>query len=247
MLPFPTMNQFGNKVLKWYTGNEVIAYDSAIYDNKGFTDYTGKEITSYSTVYGQSGVMPTLGTLEGKYGTGINMNRGSIGNVGLSPNYLSGSWCVDFWVAYSTLGTQNDFLPFYPLMNDNNATGGTNLEFQCHSTAKYLSVYQSGVWLKTGNTYLNELISSNYNHFCMQFDNSTKTLYVFVNGVLKFTFTGLNYSLPTTTHNGFVWGNYASRSTSSAVIERYRIRTGMYFSNTGFSTSDSYLYPGTQL
>lgn len=247
MLPFSTINQYGNQITNWYTGTEVLAYDSKIYKNTAFTDYTGKTITSIQNVYGVAGVMPTIGTQTFQYGTGINLNRGSIGNIGLSPGYLSGSWCVDFWVAYTTIGNTNDFLPFYPLMNDNNATGGTLLEFQSNSGTKYFSVFQNSVFLKTATVYLNELRTPTYNHFAIQYNFSTKTLYLYINGVLKITFTSLNYTVPNTTYNGFIWGNYGTRSSSAACIERYRIRTGVYFSPTGFSPDDSTLYPGSPL
>lgn len=260
MIPFARISQYGNRFTTWYTGTELIAYDSNIFNASGFRDYTGKTISVLSTVYGTVGVAPTIGTqTDLDYGVGINLNRGSIGAVSqISTSYLPGDWICDFWVKYTSVGsTVNDFLAFYPLMNDKNASG-TSYEFQSRGDTRYFAAYynngSTGVYQATASTYLTELRDAKWHHFCIQYNSTAKTLYVYIDGVVKIIFTSLTpVQVTGTTHNGFIWGNYQSRSSSAACIDRYRLRTGNYVPQSGavgdtaFSPSSLYLYPGTKL
>jgi len=261
MLPFPQLVEYGNTVIHkdWYDGVDLVAWDSSLFNSTGFTDYTGKTISVITNVYGQGGTIPTIGTqTDLSYGHGVNMNRGSIGAASnqVSTSYLTGNWMCDFWVKYTTIGTQNDFLPFYPLMNDINASGGRAYEFQSRSDTKFFAAYynngSSGVWVQTSNTYLNELKTGTWHHFCMQYTASTSTLNVYVDGIIRITFTGYTpVAVTNTTHNGFLWGNYLGRSTASACVERYRLRTGNYvpsvgtIGSTAFTPDTQTLYPNS--
>ena len=260
MLPFPQLVEYGNTVIhkEWYDGVDLIAYDSSLFSQSGFTDYTGKTVSVITNPYGQTGSIPTKGTqTDLQYGTGINMNRGSIGaaNSQISTSYLTGDWMCDLWVKYTTIGSNNDYLPFYPLMNDSNGTGRA-YEFQSRSDTKYFAAYYnngtSGTWVQTANTYLNELKTGSWHHFCMQYTVSTSTLNVYVDGIIKIIFTGYTpVAVSGTTHNGFLWGNYVGRSSASACVERYRLRTGNYvpsvgiIGSTAFNPDTQTLYPNS--
>lgn len=260
MIPFARISTYGNTVRNWYDGADLIAYDSAIYNNSGFTDYTGKSVTSLSTIYGSTGVLPSKGTqTDLSYGSGINLNRGSIGSINsISTTYLTQDWMCDFWVKYTTVGSVvNDFLPFYPLMNDTNQSGGRAYEFQSRSDTRYFAAYynngSTGTYIQTASTYLTELRDGAWHHFCMQYKSSTQTFNLYIDGVVKVVFTSfVPVAVTSTTHNGFIWGNFQSRSSSTACIERYRLRTGNYvpfgaIGSTAFSVSSNYLYPGIKL
>lgn len=263
MLPFSRILEYGNEVVHkdWYDGVDLLAYDSSIYNSSGFVDYTGKNVSSFSTVYGVAGSLPTKGTQTGfDYGTGINLNRGSIGaaSTQISTSYLPNNWMVDFWVKFTTVGgTVNDYLPFFPLMNDNNGSGRA-YEFQSSNTGTNngtLGMYYNngsvGTWVKNTPTYLTQFRDANWHHFSIQYTASSQTVNVYIDGVVVIQWTGVvPIAVSPTTHNGFIWGNYQGRSSSTCCIERYRLRTGNYVPSAlvgeqAFTPDSTTLYPGT--
>lgn len=238
MIPFCRPLEYGNRIIRWYTGNEVIAYDYENFDAAGFTDYTGKTVEIYWPY--NNGNLPTQGL------DSINLNSGAIGSKQVSPSYLGGDWCMDMNVKYTQIGASHvEVLPFYPLMNDSNGSGSpTIMEIQGNPTTKYLTRFQGTSWQDIPY-YYPEIRTEIFSHFALQYHYDEKKLYTFVNGVMVCSAT-ITYTTPTATiYNAAIWGNYGHRSGSFCAIDRYRVRTGRYFDVNGFNTGD--IYPGTKL
>lgn len=246
MLPFPPLIQYGNiAAIRWYTGHEIVAYDSSIFNPSGFFDYTGKSMKVGKTVYNVTGnLSPTIGNEVMPYGSGINLNQGVIstyfsGAVGI----FRSSWCLDFYVKQNQSVSGGTAYCPVNFVNDNieTATGSGRLEInhlnvttvaQNSNTASYNGVVSSEIY-----------ISTDFYHYAIQYFN--KRFYIFKNGVLVENF---DFDI-----NGTEWKDLAifgnlyrgNPSSAYAIIERYRLRLGQYFDIAGFDLNT--IYPGVKI
>lgn len=245
MIPFAKIIKLKNEFDTWTKGDEILAYDSqhfAIKTGNNFKDNNGKNCTVTNVMYGNVGVMPSPGAKPFKYGNGINMASGMIYGNGLGSSYLTASWTMDCWVSYNGNNTAN-FLPFYPLMNDSG--GSLSVEFQTRDSpgTGNLACFNGSSYVADIGTNLPVLNDQQWHHFCMMYDFSAKRWYVYVDGV-QVGNVACNYTAFTTaTFAAAVWGNYRNRASTTASIERFRLRAGLSFQTSGFSISDSSLYP----
>ncbi|AMM43812.1 structural protein [Pectobacterium phage vB_PcaM_CBB] len=243
MLPFPRMFEYGNTIARWYTGNEVIAYDSSIFNSNGFTDYAGNTMRVGNVVFQLNGTTPSLG-IGSPFGSGINLNQGYISTFkSTAQGIFTTSWCLDFYVKQNVVVT--DGVAYCPVIfvnsNISNQEFSTRFEIDHFSTTQ---VFQnSGGALYAGNVSSNVYISNVFYHYAIQYLNGR--LYFFKNGILveefSFNITG------TTWQDLAIIGNFgrANPQSSYAVIDRYRLRTGQYFDISGFNLST--IYPGTKI
>lgn len=246
MLPFPQLVKYSNIVQPtWYTGNEIVAYDSLIFSSSGFTDYTGKTMRVGNTVYNVTGnSYPSIGSEVMPYGHGINLNQGVIstyfpGAVGI----FRDSWCLDFYIKQNTTVTGGTACCPVNFVNENIATAssGGRLELnhlnvtsvaQDSSTASYNGSISSQIY-----------ISTSFYHYAIQYFNNK--FYIFKNGILienfDFIIVGINWK------DLAIFGNlYRGNPASTyAIIERYRLRSGQYFDISGFDPET--IYPGTRI
>jgi hypothetical protein len=248
MLPFPRLIEYGNAVLHWYDG-ALIAYDSTlIRTTNTFTDFKNNNMVLTTN---NSSVLPSKGSEVFKYGTGIiipgGINDSSTGNgnasIGTSSvlnSVINSSWAVDFWVKVSTLQNNNGFNLFpithYPSVAWN--TYSTRVAIGCYNNA-YSIWNNSGGALASISGVMNNLGSSTFQHFAMQYDSTNHTITCFLNGVIwgSINFT-INYNTGST---GFLRIMGSNNATYNGIIERYRFRTGLPFISSGFSLST--LYP----
>lgn len=243
MLPFSRMIQYGNITSKWYTGNEIVAYDGSVFNSNGFTDYAGNTMRVGNVVFQTTGTSPSLGS-SSPFGRGINLNKGYISTLKTSATGLfTSSWCLDYYVCQNVSVTGG--VSYCPVIFVNNNI--SNQEFTTRFEIDHFTttqVYQnSGGASYTGSLSTTAYISTTFYHYAIQYLNGR--LYFFTNGILvenfAFNITG------TTWKDLAIIGNFsrANQTTSYAVIDRYRLRTGQYFNISGFNLNT--IYPGTRI
>lgn len=243
MLPFAKLLEFGNTIERWYSGTELVVYDSNRFNPAGFIDYVGNSMRVGNVVFQNSGISPTAGT-GSPFGLGINLQTGYISTLKSSAlGVFINSWCMDYWVCQNMATTGG--VAYCPLIfvntNISNQEFNTRFEIDHFSTT---NVYQNS----SGPSYIGSisstpLLSTTFYHYAIQYLNGR--LYFFKNGILIEDFT---FNITGTTWQDLaIIGNLGrgNPSTSRAIIDRYRLRTGQYFDVAGFDPST--IYPGIQI
>lgn len=240
MFPLSIINEYGNTAVasNWYKGTELVAWDSAIYNSNGFTDYTGKAISVGLGVASQSGtVLPSKSTQGFMYGDMLFLGHGAyIGtrNDVITNEVMSNDWCIDFWL-------KNDGIGFgvYPLISLPNVTTNTgSARLFITSTAS-----NSGIVLIAANSAQvnasakwSQLFDGNVHHYGIQYIASTSQWRFYVDGVLQ---QALTLNIPLTTSRKDIC-LCSTATTYNAYVERYRLRSGQYFTGSTFDTSNIY-------
>lgn len=253
MIPFARMLNYGNVL--WYTGTELIAWDSTglssiLGTTSSTTDYTGRTIQSTRTT--GSGALCSLGAVEKgfEYGRGVTFSTNSaMYNRDLNPSvWLTSSWTLDYWTYQDSIDTQWNY------SQNSIAVSGTPGMLSAGNNRFVIGAYYDstttasnlGVWNNVGasGSYFvqpedrNTWVSTTWLHVCIQYDATTNTFYFYENGVLR---TQFNYTvLPVTLSSTIYCGCSNPGSPVPITIERYRLRSGVQFNLSGFSTSDIY-------
>ena len=252
MLPFPNLFEYGNQT--WYTGTELIAWDStvlkSIMGGTGSTkDYTGGTIQN--TRFSGTGVPCTLGDKSKafQYGQGIKFTTGTaLYNRELNPaTWLTDSWTLDYWTYQSTINTQwlyqmnSIAISATPAM----LSAGNNRfiigsYYDSTTNASNLGVWNnvgpSGSYF-VGSAYKNTWVSLKWVHVCIQYDSGTNTFYFYQDGVLVLQFV---YAIKAVSISTLYSGCSNPGSPGDICVERYRLRRGLQFSTSGFNLGTLY-------
>lgn len=236
---------------KWYTGNELIAYDSYNFNPAGFTDYTGKPMSTGKVILNVTGELPNkFNDNSFQYGGGIRLGSSAsifLGSSRMAPTTLAAAWTLDFWVRCdvasteaSTVGFLNGFYLFFyqnfyspSPNNDSRLLIGPNVNFNGNIS----------LWNNTSNPRYNasnfdaELKGTSWVHFAITYNGSGTTRF-YVNGQLRRS-AAFTLLAPTAAIEFGITG-YQQRGTQKMVIERYRFRSGNYFPANGFDVNTIY-------
>lgn len=251
MLPFSRILQYDNRL--WYTGDELMAWDSSgvstiMGTSNSINDYTGKTIQN--TRFSGSGSTCVLGDPSNgfQYGVGVKFVSGTaLYNRTLVPNtWLMDSWTLDYWTYQSGTNTQ------WWYSQNSIAIGGTAAMLSSGNRFIIGAYYNStagasnvGIWNNVnanGSIFIDQSLrniwcSTSWVHVCIQYDASTNTFYFYENGVLKLT---LVYVIQSVNIGTYFCGCSNPGSPLDVVIERYRLRSGLAFSLDGFDLSTLY-------
>lgn len=252
MIPFPIISNYGNiapEKTDWWKGDELIAFDSELAkdvlgDQGEFTDYTGQTIESNKwsgSVYCTPG--PDTGF---EYGNGIKIPAFAyLYNKNINPTFLLDSWSLDFWTYQNPISAlwnmQSTALNVSG--NPQPVSSGNRFLFGAYSDNSSLSYV--GIWNNVGingsyflpNEYKSLWTNTQWVHLAIQYDSTDNTYYLFENGIMKYSFVYANKAVNIVK---FYTGINNIGSTGNVYIERYRLRSGLQFDKSGFSTKDIY-------
>lgn len=249
MLTAAGSSSSGPPAQKWYTGQEIIAYDSYNFKSAGFTDYTGKSVSCGSRVLGRDGSLPTyFNDNSFKYGKGILMNLNSsifVNNdsSGITASTFTSAWTLDFWVRTDTTpGSSNDFanalyLVLYPSISTAN-TASRLLIAPDGSNNYRVSVWNnSSTRSYTSGTFFDPLKRPKWAHFAITY-NGSNLIRFYINGAVVATGSVTILSSPSAAQFGIA--GYQQEGSQKMIIERYRFRSGNYFPANGFDVNTIY-------
>lgn len=239
MFPFPVMNQYGNVVnSRWYTGTELIAWDSKIYNNKGFTDYTGKQISVGLGVASQTGtLLPSVSNQVFGYGSMVHMGHGAyIGTIAdVIPNtVLSEDWCIDFWL--KNIGTGYGIYPLISLPDVKTHNQAARLYITSTASTSGIVSVAAGSGQVNAASKWNTFFDTNVHHYCIQYIKSSGTWRFYCDGVLQEVLT-LSIALNLTRKDITL---SSTNTTYDAYVERYRLRSGRFYTTNTFNLNDLY-------
>lgn len=244
MFPLPRMLVYDNKKgPPWWQGTDLLAYDSSLFQSTSFVDYLNNTVLVESNPLGVSGNAPELSNQNHAYGKFIQMNSGAIGCATLGYQWMQTEFSLDYWVKYTKIGSDNR-LPLFPFSTNNN-TGGAAWYLQPRDgSATALDVNNGSIWVTSSNNSFTYMKDNNFHHLAIQYRiTPSKVMDLYVDGFLKLTLNLSSFTPPgsSSIKNGYILGNYRTRSESYAAIERVRLRTGENFIGSSFDMNT--LYP----
>lgn len=239
MLPFPVLNQYNNLVDKhWYNGNELIAWDSKIYNSNGFIDYTGKNISVGLGVASQPGtLLPSVSNEVFSYGSMVHMGHGAyIGTIGdvISNSVLSEDWCIDFWL--KNIGTGYGVYPLISLPDVKTHNTSSRLYVTSTSSSSGIVSVAVASGQVNASSKWSTFFDKDIHHYCIQYIKSTSTWRFYCDGILLQILT-LNIAENLSRKDITI----ASTNTSyDAYVERYRLRNGIFYTSDNFDLNNLY-------
>uniref|UniRef100_A0AB39CDY3 Tail fiber protein n=1 Tax=Pseudomonas phage HRDY3 TaxID=3236930 RepID=A0AB39CDY3_9VIRU len=206
----------------WWNANDLVAFDSSLFNAAGFNDFNGNQIISTSRV---ANTLPFLGTESFKYGTGIDLNTTGalLANVAQG-SVMTSPWTIDFWFKESA----NDLLTAWQLYCYQAVVGNYLMICPNNPTTTQMAIWNQSQNVAAGAQGWTVWKSNTaWRHSAVVYDGSKLSFYI--DGVLQgsITWTILSFSKPFgVSHRGF-WGYDVTAS--RIIIERYRMRAGAQF------------------
>ncbi|AGX01920.1 hypothetical protein CF95_gp198 [Erwinia phage PhiEaH1] len=239
----------------WALGTEMLAWDSSIFRDTGFVDYTGKtlKVTSVIPTAGAAvpPLLPSLGAESFQYGKGVEMGHGSVATPPgtIAPGFVTSAWTVDYWKRdLDVLSPVNKHQPLIPLIvyPDLTVNGYWTNRLQCTlgyaNTARLVGIWNNQAAPRINGTKQNDAFyGTDWKHIAVMYSGGK--VYFFCNGVLIDTLT---YTILTPTGNqqvGIMSQSVANSPDVRGMVERYRLRAGALFPTTGFTADTATLYP----
>ncbi len=242
MLPFSRLIEYGNNVVHkpWYTGTDLLAFDSQNVKSSSFVEYTGKTMLASAATpasyndFPVSGLTPQTGFyLKDQW---LRTASGSIPNTA-----LTSAWTLDYWFKNEQMHSTGNLFGYYAILQ---STGTTN-----YTSRILLSPGSSDnnnkvtLWNNTTTPAAYQISTTNvefrntsWTHVAFVY-NGTNTITIYINGLLYDT---MSRAIAAPSGSTF-FGPWGSRNVNSdmTVFERYRFRSGQIWT-TNFNINDIY-------
>lgn len=236
MLPFSRMLEYGNEVIykDWYTGNELMAFDSLIVNPNGFTDYTGKNLLSSNVSKNNSTDLPFEGT-------GFKINSGwlrYVVNTFIGTRFTT-SWTLDYWLKNEIYYADGNTLSYQNFYFATTISGDyfnrLGISFSSGNDSNKCTVWnnsQSPVAYQANGT--NEVFRDTiWMHVALVYDDVLKRINLYKNGSIV-DYVSINISACS---GNLYCGPYGE--STNYIFERYRLREGKIWENN-FNVQEIY-------
>lgn len=223
----------------WEGADLVMAWDSNVYVQGGFTDKAGNTLRGYNQYAGTAGAYPAKANLPFVFGGGLSLVGSMISTVGALPaTTYSQPFTIDMWLYYATVPVAASQLPLNPLYATTNTSAfdaSVRLQIGGHdSTVSGMAVWNNAATARLITASNNEYRKAGWQHVAITYDGSVFRYYS--NGVL--VTTSATYAVVGGAWQLAMFG--VAVNGVSGVIERYRYRKGVKL-QAGYTVKD--LYP----
>lgn len=237
----------------WWTGEELIALDSSIFQQGAFTDHVGASMVSAGGGFGGNGTLPALaGQTDLPFdGEGIRLQAaGFIATAvgSMLPTVLSEDFTFDFWIKDTVVKSGRPL--FYPLLAYPSIAAGGSWPNRMlfgggtgevgNGPTSSLSLWNNDQYPRTWGAWTHNLNGTAWKHVALTYSKASgqSTLYVagVRRGVLNFTL------LPLTGNMQLGIGSSPDQSTlaNHSIVERIRLRAGVHFTGASIDLNSIY-------
>lgn len=203
----------------WWSPEDLVAFDSTIFNSAGFTDFNGKIITPYSA----NGNKPFKASESFQFGAGIDLNtNGGIFQTAVPGAELTRAFTIDFWFKESIDGGVSALCPIY---TNTAASGSGYLQVSPHDTQQTrMAAWSNNAGANAISSWLTFVASTTWRHLAITYSGTTMSIYLdgVLLGILTFTIQSFTTAWGLATRGIWRGADTASR----VIVERYRVRSG---------------------